>query len=69
MKVTLQGELVAWFLWLFSEYFEVVVNALREKTGGEECVTEVKSAHEQIVTLMHTNPSVIEDAFKYATDI
>ncbi|XP_059055220.1 putative serine protease K12H4.7 isoform X1 [Achroia grisella] len=48
----------------FMEYFEVVVNALREKTGGEECVEQLKLAHYQIVTLIRTNPEIIEKEFK-----
>nr|XP_013189334.1 unnamed protein product [Amyelois transitella] len=48
----------------FMEYYEVVLNALREKTGGEECVAELKTAHNQILSLMETNPEEIEKAFK-----
>ncbi|KAJ0183898.1 hypothetical protein K1T71_000321 [Dendrolimus kikuchii] len=48
----------------FLEYFEVVVNALREKTGGEECVLELKDAHNQILKLMNDNPETIEKEFR-----
>lgn len=48
----------------FMEYFEVVVNALREKTGGEECVTQLKLAHSQISNLMKKSPGIIEKEFK-----
>lgn len=48
----------------FMEYYEVVVDALREKTGGEDCVDVLKMAHKQITTLMQTNPSIVEKEFR-----
>lgn len=50
---------------MFSEYFQVVVNALKEKTGSEDCTNQVKIAHQQLVKLIETNPKIIEDEFKY----
>lgn len=43
----------------------MVVDALREKTGGEDCVDVLKMAHKQITTLMQTNPSIVEKEFRY----
>ncbi|CAH2034557.1 unnamed protein product, partial [Iphiclides podalirius] len=48
----------------FMEYFTVVVDALREKTGGEECVTQLRLAHSQIEALMKTKPHVVEKEFR-----
>uniref|UniRef100_A0A2A4JNU2 Serine protease K12H4.7 n=1 Tax=Heliothis virescens TaxID=7102 RepID=A0A2A4JNU2_HELVI len=48
----------------FMEYYEVVVDALREKTGGEDCVNELKMAHNQITDMMKTHPSVVEKEFR-----
>ncbi|XP_045784697.1 putative serine protease K12H4.7 [Maniola jurtina] len=48
----------------FMEYFQVVVNSLREKTGDEDCVTRVKLAHQQIETFLKTDPAIIEKEFK-----
>lgn len=48
----------------FKEYFEIVVNALREKTGDEKCVTELKEAHKQITKLIAQNPKIIENEFR-----
>ncbi|CAH2103833.1 unnamed protein product [Euphydryas editha] len=48
----------------FMEYFKVVVNALREKTGSEDCVTQLKLAHQQIETMMKTDPGSIEKEFR-----
>ncbi|XP_032526594.2 putative serine protease K12H4.7 [Danaus plexippus] len=48
----------------FMEYFQVVVNALREKTGGEECVGQVKLAHKQIQEIIKTDPATIEREFR-----
>lgn len=49
---------------LFSEYYQVVVEALREKTGGEECVNELKTAHKQVVDMMEHHPGVVEKEFR-----
>ncbi|XP_075991129.1 putative serine protease K12H4.7 [Anticarsia gemmatalis] len=48
----------------FMEYYTVVVNALREKTGGEDCVTQLKIAHQQIAKYMDDNPKIVEKEFK-----
>ncbi|XP_049884972.1 putative serine protease K12H4.7 [Pectinophora gossypiella] len=48
----------------FMEYFQVVVNALREKTGDDNCVDQLKLAHEQIEMMMQLHPEVIEKEFK-----
>ncbi|XP_028171443.1 putative serine protease K12H4.7 [Ostrinia nubilalis] len=48
----------------FREYFKIVVGALREKTGDDQCSNEVKLAHNQITTLMKTQPEVIEAEFR-----
>ncbi|CAK1588672.1 unnamed protein product [Parnassius mnemosyne] len=48
----------------FMEYFEVVVNALREKTGGEECVNQLRLGHKQIEDMMKTEPDAIEKEFR-----
>ncbi|CAH0746146.1 unnamed protein product [Diatraea saccharalis] len=48
----------------FMEYFKVVVEALREKTGDDDCVTQVKLAHQQITSLMREQPDIIENEFK-----
>lgn len=48
----------------FMEYYEVVVDALREKTGQEDCVTELKMAHKQIVSMMDNHPEIIEKEFR-----
>lgn len=49
---------------LLSEYYQVVVGAMREKTGGEECVNELKIAHKQIVDMMEYHPNVVEKEFR-----
>ncbi|XP_063393399.1 putative serine protease K12H4.7 [Cydia fagiglandana] len=48
----------------FVEYFEVVIDALREKTGKDDCAYEVKQGHAEIVKLMETNPTLIQHEFK-----
>ncbi|CAH2985463.1 unnamed protein product [Chilo suppressalis] len=48
----------------FMEYFKVVVDALREKTGDDDCVQQVKLAHQQITDLMKGQPEIIEKEFK-----
>lgn len=48
----------------FMEYYEVVINALREKTGNEDCVTELKEAHKQIVSMMSSQPAIVENEFR-----
>ncbi|XP_026500280.2 putative serine protease K12H4.7 [Vanessa tameamea] len=48
----------------FMEYYQVVVNALREKTGGDECVTQLKLAHQQIKSMMKTDPETVEKEFR-----
>ncbi|KAG6461332.1 putative serine protease K12H4.7 isoform X2 [Manduca sexta] len=48
----------------FSEYFQVVVNALREKTSSEDCVLVLKEAHKQIDELIKSKPEIIEKEFK-----
>ncbi|XP_013179588.1 PREDICTED: putative serine protease K12H4.7 [Papilio xuthus] len=48
----------------FMEYFEVVVNALREKTGSDDCVNQLRNAHEQIEGLIKTQPEEIEKEFR-----
>ncbi|XP_026730974.1 putative serine protease K12H4.7 [Trichoplusia ni] len=48
----------------FMEYYQVVVEALREKTGGEECVNELKTAHKQVVDMMEHHPGVVEKEFR-----
>ncbi|XP_023948748.2 putative serine protease K12H4.7 [Bicyclus anynana] len=48
----------------FMEYYQVVVNALREKTGAEDCVSQVKLAHQQIETMIKADPAAIEKEFK-----
>ncbi|CAH0716103.1 unnamed protein product, partial [Brenthis ino] len=48
----------------FMEYFQVVINALEEKTGDSNCVSELKRAHQQIEEKMKTDPVTIEKEFK-----
>lgn len=49
---------------LVSEYFQVVVNALQEKTKAKDCVNQVKLAHNQIVHIIKTDPIEIEKEFR-----
>lgn len=48
----------------FLEYFQGVVNSLREKTGGDDCVNNVKQGIEQVEIMLKMNPEVIEKEFK-----
>lgn len=48
----------------FIEYFQVVVNALREKTGSDDCINQIKEAHQQIVKLIDESPEIIEAKFR-----
>ncbi|XP_068632840.1 putative serine protease F56F10.1 [Battus philenor] len=48
----------------FMEYYEVVVEALREKTGGEDCVNQLRLAHKQIEALMHSDPVALGKEFR-----
>ncbi|CAB3225795.1 unnamed protein product [Arctia plantaginis] len=48
----------------FIEYYEVVVNALREKTNSEDCVTQLKVAHKQIVSMIKQQPDIVEKEFR-----
>lgn len=49
---------------MFLEYFQVVVQALREKTGSDDCVNSVKEAMQQIDTMLKIHPEEIEKEFK-----
>ncbi|XP_047524948.1 putative serine protease F56F10.1 [Pieris napi] len=62
MSVSSSGPLLAKLD--FQEYFEVVQNALLEKTSSKDCTNKIKAAHRQIVSLMQTNPSVLDDEFR-----
>lgn len=48
-----------------TEYYQVVVNALLEKTGNEDCINQLKLAHQQIDMMMKVHPEVIEKEFRY----
>lgn len=48
----------------FQRYFGVVVEALTEKTGNEDCVNQIKQGHKEIKDLMSSNPEVIEKEFR-----
>ncbi|XP_026333446.1 putative serine protease K12H4.7 isoform X2 [Hyposmocoma kahamanoa] len=48
----------------FMEYFQVVVKALREKTGGDDCVNHLKEGMQQVDMMLKANPEVIEKEFK-----
>ncbi|XP_045509497.1 putative serine protease K12H4.7 [Colias croceus] len=48
----------------FMEYYEVVADAITEKTASSECVNRIKDAHEQIITLMTTNPEHLDQEFR-----
>ncbi|XP_041987863.1 putative serine protease K12H4.7 [Aricia agestis] len=48
----------------FMEYYEVVVDALHQKTGSDDCVNMVKQAHKEIENLILTNPAELEKEFK-----
>ncbi|XP_073954590.1 putative serine protease K12H4.7 [Choristoneura fumiferana] len=48
----------------FIEYFQVVIGALREKTGNDDCSTQIKQAHREIIDLMKKTPRVVEKEFK-----
>lgn len=42
----------------------MVVKALREKTGGDDCANQIKSALQQIEVMLKIHPDVIEKEFK-----
>ncbi|XP_062524740.1 putative serine protease K12H4.7 [Bombyx mori] len=48
----------------FKEYYQVVVDALREKTGDDKCVNELRQAHNEISQLIQHSPEVIEKEFR-----
>lgn len=41
-----------------------MVKALREKTGDDDCVNDVREAMQQIDMMLKINPEVIEKEFK-----
>lgn len=50
---------------MFSGYFQVVVEALHEKTGSNDCLNQVIEAHRQIVNMILKNQSqIVEKSFR-----
>lgn len=41
-----------------------MVKALREKTGGDDCVNHLKEGIQQVDMMLKANPEVIEKEFK-----
>lgn len=54
------------FLYLtsFLEYYEDLIESLREKTGSDECVYDLKETMESLDMMLKMNPGLIEKEFK-----
>ncbi|CAK1554854.1 unnamed protein product [Leptosia nina] len=48
----------------FKEYYEVVANAIQEKTTSSNCLKKVRAGHKQVVALMNANPRVLDKEFR-----
>ncbi|XP_072930540.1 putative serine protease K12H4.7 isoform X2 [Epargyreus clarus] len=48
----------------FQEYYKVVVQAVHDKTGNNQCIDTMKLAHNDIAVWINVQPDAIEKSFK-----